>query len=472
MILNVKNFLKKVNRPAARAERMYRSQRRRADAEQRRANDAERQVEHAERRYRSQRRRANAEQRRANDAERKYRSQRRRANAEQRRANGAERQVEHAERKYRSQRRRADDLTSTLKAFERLGYRYGSLTPGVNAWQKKWDASAGKRILLLAKTDYSGSFYKWAQAINENTDFAARLVCTQGHSFGYPLDLVLPNPNHFKSKWRDLWLEADVLHLKDEVGFMNGSNMLPAEMLDGFEGPRIHTQYGGYARKHSEDPAYISFLRSFDEVVSMTPDLCFEWLGSSPIFIPHSVDTRSFQYQWTDSNVVAHSPSTAGRKGTSNFIRAFEQLSESLGLRLDLIQGVSHEACIERKRHAGLFFDQAGREMIDSLGIDTVIGWYGNSALEAAVHGIPTAAHLSEFSLRRAEESGLLDRNEIPFLNIGLEIAKMSDCLREYFSLSSKEKKEISLATRKYVEQFHSHEAVAQQLEKTYSRLT
>src|SRR5688500_196200 len=69
-------------------------------------------------------------------------------------------------------------------------YQYGSYAPGVEGWRERWESRPGKRILLFAKKDYSGSFMGWARAINEFTDYAARLVVTGAHAYGYQLDLL------------------------------------------------------------------------------------------------------------------------------------------------------------------------------------------------------------------------------------------------------------------------------------------
>ena len=417
-------------------------------------------------------RHAGAMQAELEHALRDARVQRRYARQEHRRANAEAKRADLAERSARVQRRQANEyeaLSRTVKLLPR--HRYGSLTSGVDEWAKKWDSSPGRRILLFAKRDYSGSFYKWAAAINEFTPYAARLVTTAPHQYGYPLDLLIPNPKLIDSNWRELWAEADVLHLKDETGFMNGSNQLPPEMLSGFAGPVVFTQYGGYARKHRDDPEYQSFVLGLDSVVSMTPDLCFEWLGDKPTYIPHSIDTAAFPHAWTDKLVVGHSPSTRARKGTTEFLAAAEQLVLETPVELELIEGVSHAEAIRRKRETGIFFDQAGREVESTLGINSIIGWYGNSALEAAVYGVPTIAHLSEYALGGAVRSGSLVPDSIPFLNTQLGTEGILETLRTYFDMSSGERKALSLRTRRFIEDFHSQEAVGQRLAQLYDPL-
>jgi len=386
----------------------------------------------------------------------------RQARVQRRRAQGAEKL-------YRTNRRRANELAALVRVIDQLPrWQYGSVIPGKAEWADKWEHASGLKILMFAKRDYSGSFYKWADAINNHSDHAARLVVTAPHQFGYQLDLVLPNPDLIETDWPTLWSESDVLHIKDETGFMDGSNRLPPEMLTSFDGPKIFTQYGGYARKHKDNPAYRDFVLSFDRVVSMTPDLCFEWLGPHPIYVPHSIDCHGNRYQWVDSPLVGHSPSTRARKGTEEFLIAVQLLADRFPIELDLIEGVSHLEAVQRKRHLGLFFDQAGREMESSLGISSVVGWYGNSALEAAVYGVPTIAHLSEEALVGAERAGVENVRSSPIVNTPLGAHGIADTLRRLFEMTPEEREQLARETRRFVETFHSQEAAAFRLENIY----
>jgi len=337
-------------------------------------------------------------------------------------------------------------------------------------WQARWDRSAGRRILLYALKDYSGSFFKWAQAINRFTPYAARLVALGEHQYGYNVDLILSSDAKGRERLGQLAEEADCIHIKDETGFLTGSNGLPKDFFRGFGKPLIFTQYGGYARKHKDDPAYVKFvLDSFDARISMTPDLCFPWFRGE--FIPHSVDTEAINYGWVDGPVVAHSPSTPARKGTVQFLAAVQMLQGKIDIHADLIHGVSHQACIERKSKCNLFFDQAGRERSQKLGISDVIGWYGNSALEAAALGIPTMAHLSETAFEGAHRAGVDLRRRCAIINVPRDAEGIARELRKYFEMTPHERLHLSVETRQWIQEFHSNRAVAERLADVYGRL-
>lgn len=388
----------------------------------------------------------------------------RQARVQRRRAQGAEKL-------YRTNRRRANELADVLRIVRHIPrYEYGSLFPGREEWAERWRNPTGLRILLFAKSDYAGSFYKWADAINAHTEYAARLVVTATHQYEYPVDLVIPNPNLIDSDWPELWAEADIIHLKDETGFLHGSNRLPSEMLSSFQGPRIFTQYGGYARKHRDDPEYQVFVKKFDLIISMTPDLCFEWLGDNPTYIPHSIDSERFSFTWTDRPVIGHSPSTRARKGTEDFLAAVGDLQRDRDITLDVIEGVTHEEVMTRKRNLGIFFDQAGREQA-SLGTTDTVGWYGNSAIEAAVYGVPTVAHLSEPALAGAERAGKSDIREIPIVNTPLGPDGIYQTLARLLDMPAQDRRDLAVRTRKFIVSFHDQPAVGQELAKAYSSL-
>ena len=351
------------------------------------------------------------------------------------------------------------------KEFQKIPlHRYGSMTPGRLDWESRWDRSPGSRILLYALSDYSGSFLKWAEAINQYTNFAARLVTFEIHQFGYQVDLVLPYPDILnRSDFNQLAQEADVIHIKDESGFLYGSNRLPQDLLSRWDKPQVYTAYGGYTRKCAEDDKFRDYVRSFQARVAMTPDLNFDWFEGR--FIPHAIDCNKYTYGWVDGNHLAHSPSNQERKGTSDLQTAIE----GLDLTFDLIHDVSHQECVERKSKSNLFFDQAGQEIQARLGVDTVIGWYGNSALEAAVFGIPTIAHLSEEAFEGAARAGRDIRKECAIINTPLGPEGIRETIRNFLSLSKEERQELSRRTRTWIEHFHSYQACARELEKVYN---
>jgi len=357
--------------------------------------------------------------------------------------------------------------TALLTEFQKVPiHRYGSLTQGRLDWEEKWDKSKGKRVLMYALLDYSGSFYKWADAVNRHTEFAVRLVAFREHPFGYDYDLLLPFPDVLeRSNIQQIIREADIIHFKDETGFFFNSNGLPQNIFSNFVGPKVYTAYGGYFRHYATDKSFQQYVLSFDARVAMTPDLIHPWFDGQ--YIPHAIDTDMYPYCWTDGQILAHSPSKKAKKGTDDLINAIQ----GMDIHFDLIHGVSHKECMLRKQNATLFFDQAGVSSFKNTGKIAVIGYYGNSALESAVFGIPTIAHISERAFEGARIAGRDIENICGIVNTPRGVDGIRKTVVEFFNLTSEERQKVSKQTRRWMEDFHSYHACAIELSKMYSRL-
>ncbi|WP_019170627.1 glycosyltransferase [Pseudaminobacter salicylatoxidans] len=278
----------------------------------------------------------------------------------------------------------------------------------------------------------------------------------------------MPYPNVTdRSRFQELVDEADIIHIKDEIGFFVGNNRLDKSIFNKSGKPRIYTAYGGQMRKYQSNEAFREYVMSHDARIALTPDLNYEWFNAA--LVPQAIDAEKNKVLWRDGRKLMHSPSTQIRKGTPDLLKAIE----GLDIDFELIHGLPYEECIARKKKANLFFDQAGREITEFLGIDTIIGWYGNAAIEAAVHGIPTIAHLSEEALDGGERAGYDNiRSKCGILNTPFGAEGIRKTISEFFfDASPSDRAEISSRTRKWVENFHSHKAVGEALSRVYNRL-
>ena len=379
---------------------------------------------------------------------------------------------------------------ATLGPFQKKSYNLSlpqlSLdgdTGGVQAWQERWKrAPQRQRILMVSPKDFAGSMYKWAEALNRYTDFAVRLIQFEVHQFNYPVDLVVPayGDGRFK-KVLDLAEEAGILHLKDEhTWFMKLPHYSNLDLIETmffsntFSSVRkVYTHYGGYARKFKCNAKYISTVEKFDARIAMTPDLNFDWFAGH--YIPHAIDVTAMPVTWSDSNRVVHSPSSPEKKATYMLEESIMMLKKHYpdiwqNWSMDIIHNVSFEECLVRKRKASLFFDQAGRHRVPDLGIDDVIGWYGNSAIEAMAAGIPTIAHLSEVAFLRAEKAGVFIR-DAPLINISRTREGLIHGILSFMQSTPEERQNLSRRTRRFTVDFHGYEAVGQRLAAVYRTL-
>lgn len=348
-----------------------------------------------------------------------------------------------------------------------------SLSSGRADWAEKWRSCNGKRILYFTISDFSGSFYKWADGINRHTHHAVRMVSLARHRFGYPVDLLYAPPKLIMTEFSDMLNEvarladeADIIHLKDQLhfsGYSENKNSLPSWLLTQFGKPIIYTLYGGYARRDEAQAWFQRYVSSHAAIVAMTPDLCFDWAEIN--LVPHSIDTEVYGFEWTDGELMLHTPSRPERKGTEFFEAAGSRLAIERGLSCEIVTGATHNYVMEKKRHATIFFDQAGRERHEHG--SKLIGWYGNSALEAAVFGVPTIAHLSEEAQERAARHGL----NTAILNTEASMQGLDRVLTDFFDRSPVERADLARRTRDWIEADHSYHSVSMKLSSIYDQL-
>jgi len=370
------------------------------------------------------------------------------------------------------------NLASMLPLLE-----HGSMNEGIPQWGTRWkQASPDRRVLMVVPKDFAGSMYKLAEAVNRYTAYAVRLIAFDFHEFSYPVDLVVPECDDARLEAVfKLASEAAIFHLKDEYSWFLALERLPNLGLlnDLFfsnkfpHTPKVFTHYGGYARKFKEDAEYIARVQQFDGRIAMTPDLNFDWFNGS--YIPHTIDTDTILESWRDSNILAHSPSNPTTKATSLFRRAVSVIREHHqdvwhNWSVDIIHGVSYDECMRRKSKASLFFDQAGGHSEGPLGISDVIGWYGNSAIEAMAFGIPTIAHLSEVACERAGKAGCPVR-DIPVINVPRTCDGLVEAILSFAMQSHQERKALSERTRQFAVEFHGYKAVGERMAQLYDEL-
>ena len=192
-------------------------------------------------------------------------------------------------------------------------------------------------------------------------------------------------------------------------------------------------------------------------------DLCFDWFEGR--WIPLPIDSERFPYEWRDGRVVGHSPSRPERKGTSEFMEATSTLwwRKSTSFRTSLTTNAGAQAPLQPVL-------RSGRVRAAALG-GRPAGIYANAALEAAVRGIPTIAHLSEESFEGALRGGRDLRADCLIINTPLGVEGIRATLRRWLDAPAEEREHHSRRTRAWVERVHSYRAVAAELAAVYDAI-
>jgi len=169
-------------------------------------------------------------------------------------------------------------------------------------------------------------------------------------------------------------------------------------------------------------------------------------------FVPPGIDVASIAPAPPSDRprpIILHAPSSRRRKGTEHVLAAVDGLDADLVL----VEGLDHREAFERYREADIVVDQLNA------------GWYGLFAVECMALGKPVVTFLHEEARRRTERE----------LNVELPIVSATkDDLRaqlERLVADAAERRRIGEASRRYVEQVHDVERVADRLLALYSRL-
>jgi glycosyltransferase involved in cell wall biosynthesis len=197
------------------------------------------------------------------------------------------------------------------------------------------------------------------------------------------------------------------------------------------------------------------FDRFAHAIFALNPDLCWI-LPSRAIFLPYlHWDPRTVPVNAPKNHpemIVAHAPSVRARKGTDAVIAAIEALrAEGIPIRLQLIEGMSHQACIQAMSEADIFVDQL------------LYGWYGGAAVEAMSLGLPTIVYIESGDLRWLPQ-GM--EEQLPVLRATTETVRAK--LLELVQMGSEGRRLVGQASRAFVERWHDPRQVAQVVMNAY----
>ena len=350
-----------------------------------------------------------------------------------------------------------------------------------------------KKVLNLSFFDYSGAGHRYSEALNRVGKYDCSSLKIFPHRFGYKNDFCLgegfynqhgnrisdlerwkniaDEPEEYKKRKafaQNLIDEADIIHLQGDDSILHWNSREKFESAYGRhpypglfvppEKPIIITTIGVFFRRRFEhhpgehgrnrDPISVvaahTNARTVDTLDLNYPEFDSEWL-------PFALDTKPVKNLWLDNNhdipLIGHSPSSRTRKGTNTkFIPAMEILKKrGIKFEVDIIDGVSYEEVLERKKHLSLFFDSFQ------------FGWYCCSTPEACQYGIPSVGWLSDFSFSQMKEE---DKN-IPIFSMKETPESLANVI---IKILESDMSKISKQTKQWVDNTHSYEAVGSRL--------
>ena len=200
------------------------------------------------------------------------------------------------------------------------------------------------------------------------------------------------------------------------------------------------------------------FAKHASGIYAVNPDL-MNVLPPSAVFVPYGhVALRDWEPQYSQLDreklVFAHAPSNRNVKGTDLILEALDELAaEGYRFDLDLIEGVSNSAALERYRDADILIDQL------------YAGWYGGVALEAMAWGKPVVVYLRESDFRHLP-SEMVD--DLPFFRASPGTIK--EDLRGILDMPREEVSSRARQSRAFVEKWHDPLVIASKIAEDYRR--
>jgi hypothetical protein len=177
---------------------------------------------------------------------------------------------------------------------------------------------------------------------------------------------------------------------------------------------------------------------------ALNPDL-LEFLPKSTEFLPYaSFEPGSVKAEATEHNSrrplrVVHAPSHRGAKGTRHIVEAVQSLqSKGFVIELDLVEGLSRQAALQRYRDADVAVDQL------------LAGWYGGFAVETMAIAKPVICYLRDRDLQKMSAEF---RADIPIVNASA--TDIEGVLASICRMESGKLMEIGRRSRRFAEKWH-----------------
>lgn len=185
--------------------------------------------------------------------------------------------------------------------------------------------------------------------------------------------------NQLHRSWRRHGLgDFDIYHFDGDLPFIFGDRILKK-----LKNKRIVTHFfGSELRKWGMNP----YLKERADL-RITSELDHCKIDPSLFFVPIPYTVEGIYPRKMENRIlrVGHSPTRRSAKGTPDIVRAVERLQQRIEFEFVLIEGVSHERCMEMKRTCDIGIDQIGNYAGTG---------YGRSGLEFLALGIPTITEI------------------------------------------------------------------------------
>lgn len=305
------------------------------------------------------------------------------------------------------------------------------------------------KVIILSYIDYAGSAYKMFHAIKRHTDIDINLFSGRPeNNLKHPIHNLLHDGN--REAVQELLHEADIIHFKGDWppndGYL-GLKIPNKPIVITTSGTFFRKKaYGGFGKFTVKDYYRATLKTSFE------PDLLYP--EYSDIWTPHPIDSddKPNIANCPDVPFFLHMPTTRTRKGTEFVEKVFARLRQLIPCRTKIISGLTFKESQEMKKDCTIYFDQF------------VVGFYGNSALEAMQWGIPVVNWISPTAIVQAK--GKLDG--CPIINEDQSNPERT-AVRVVNILNQHDA--WSIQTKQWTNRMHGYKTIAKLWRKLYEHL-
>ncbi len=319
-------------------------------------------------------------------------------------------------------------------------------------------------VVLLGRADWAGSCYSVSRAINQTGRMDCRHVSLYPHIFGFPADIVIPicNVPHpgkatdYPREYEEtqaLFQKADIIHIWNDLPHVfDGLLPVPQDKI------RSCTFTGTlYRQNHVAINRHLKARGLKLAVQNPTYRFPDEYDAE---FIPHAVDISKLiplPIQERESGSIGcYRPEHRSTSAHADITLLESQLGRNHpDWHITLDKTIPWEERMRLMPRCRYFFEY----------MDANMGYWGRSALEACAMGVPTFSFISEKAL--AMSQGRIGRPAV--IHVTGEILEKT--LLRYLNLDPEEYKELSLASRAWIENYYSYQAVGELYSRFFESL-
>lgn len=332
--------------------------------------------------------------------------------------------------------RREQVIDNDLDIFERLVEQVMA-EPTIHLRE-----SSTIKVGIVGVGDIGGQISTVPPAVREHTDIECYGFSKRQSKFDYPLDEHDKGAGFLQTA--DI-IQVDVTH-KNFDKFPCNPNAA-----------RIIHQHGHLDRPGDAPRSELDLDKELGATrIVSTLNLLSYVRGDVDLWMPSMLDPAIETMTRIDRNDgvvrVVHSPSRRSNKQTEDIIAAVKLL-QAFGesVELDIIEGVSHGECMERKAFGDICFDQ-------------LTHCYGQSAIEAMYLGIPVIVGMDdETDATVFDVTGMRPYVRATAHDLALVLHDLI--------VDEEKRKELASVGMAYARKYHTAEAVAKRREKLYQRV-